>query len=248
MWLVSPVTGFKFPANVNKLFRGAEAVPVAEKLILLDPSTVVFLAGNTPSLDISNISTQDPMHVPGPVSAGGKAFRRSTTSSKSQNPLSLTHLLASQFQNPGRPTSLRSNFISEEALLSEKNLDFDDEMELEPSWEISGSPTSLFSCEESCFSMPSESSKKKKGNLPIATYERKKRSSCTTYERRENLPFATLQVGKQAGSKRMCNVQLRNIGHHLQWGHHVRQSWRQHVLAGKALTKCQVIFRIWSDL
>jgi hypothetical protein len=200
-----PVKRFKLPDYFNRLFHEVEkpgslleAGSVAEKPILLDPTSVVSLATSPQddplflaSPDLSSVSSVTSIHGP-------------LTPESQVDALSIIHPPSSrQSQVQYQPTVTQSNKAKSQTLVTAEILDLQSEFLLTPS-------------EETLVSSPSEF------NFSNHT---------EALEKKENSPCALVSTG----SVRLCGIELRNVAHHPVWGHHVRRSWRHHILSGKML-------------
>ena len=203
-----PVKRFKLPDYFNRLFHEVEkpcslleAGSVAEKPILLDPTSVVSLATG-PQDDPLFLASPDLSSVVSVTSIHGPLTPESQVDA-----LSIIHPPSKQSQVQGQPTVTQSNKANSQALVSAEILELQSEFLLKPSEETSVSSPSEFN-----FSKPTEA---------LET---------------EGNPSCALVSGEGAeGSVRLCGVQLWNVAHHHVWGHHVRRSWRHHILSGKML-------------
>jgi hypothetical protein len=198
------VKRFKLPDYFNRLFHEVEkpcslheAGSVAEKPILLDPTSVVSLA-TSPQDDPLFLASPDLSSVASVTSIHGPLTPESQVDALSIHPPS-----SRQSQVQGQPTVTQSDKANSQALVSAEILKLQSEFLLKPSEETLVSSPSEFN-----FSNHTEALEKK-GNPPCALVS--------------------------TWSVRLCCVQLRNVAHHPDWGHHVRRSWRHHILSGKML-------------
>jgi hypothetical protein len=158
-----PVKRFKLPDYFNRLFHEVEkpgslleAGSVAEKPILLDPTSVVSLATG-PQDDPLFLASPDLSSVVSVTSIHGPLTPESQVDA-----LSIIHPPSKQSQVQGQPTVTQSNKANSQALVSTEILELQPEFLLKSSEETLVSSPSVFN-----FSIPTEALEKK-GNPPCA--------------------------------------------------------------------------------
>ncbi len=158
-----PVKRFKLPDYFNRLFHEDEKPgslhepgAVADKPILLDPTSVVSMA-TSPQDDLLFLASPDLSSV-----ASVTSIHRPLTPESQVDALSIIHPPSKQLQVQGQPTVTQSNKANSQALVSTEILELQSEFLLKPSEETLVSSPSEFN-----FSNHTEALAKK-GNPPCA--------------------------------------------------------------------------------
>ncbi len=202
-----PVKRFKLPDYFHRLFHEVE-----KPGSLLEAGSVAeekpILLGPTSVVSLATSPQDDPLFLASPDLSSVTSIHGPPTPESQVDALSIIHPPSSrQSQVQCQPSVTQSNKANCQALVSAEILDLQSGFLLIPSEETLVSSLSDFN-----FSNHTEALEKK-GNPPC-----------------------DLVSGEGAeGSVRLCGVQLRNVAHHPFWGHHVRRSWRHHILSGKML-------------
>ena len=209
--LVSPVTEFEYPVSVHNLYvaspwatKKEDVSCAAETPLLIDPSSVVSLAGDTVSSDIQTPSAYAPhppnssLILPQPCTYAPPAqLMRPTVIQQA-----VTEFVdkPTVIVEPLAVTKVESNVVQEIP-------EFNQDVEIIQSW--NDSLAEFF---------PSE--------FGLQEY-----NSNEALERKE-VPFSPEKDARSEGMSRACEVRLGNVAHHPFWGHQVRRSWRHHILSG----------------
>jgi hypothetical protein len=203
-----PVKRFKFPDYFNRLFHEVEK-PCSLHEAGSEAEKPILL-DPTSVVSLATSPQDDPLFLASPdlsSVASVTSIHGPLTPESQVDALSIIHPPSKQSQVQGQPTVTQSNKANSQALVPAEILELQSEFLLKPS-------------EETLVSSPSEF------NFSNRT---------EALEKKGNPPCALVSTEGTEGSVRLCGVQLRNVAHHPIWGHHVRRSWRHHILSGKML-------------
>jgi hypothetical protein len=212
--LVSPVTEFEYPVSVHNLYVASpwatkkdDVSCAAETPLLIDPSSVVSLAGDTVSSELPTPSA----YAPHPPNSSLILSQPCTYAPPAQlmRPTVIQQAVTefvdkpTVIVQPPAVTKVESNVVPE---IPELNQD----VEIIQSW--NDSLAEFF---------PSE-------------FGLQESNSNEALERKEGLTkvFSPEKDVRSEGVSRACEVRLGNVAHHPFWGHQVRRSWRHHILSG----------------